>query len=59
MEIKEEFNLRFDYLQMDYVKNYDENEEDYLEIRVVKIPSLMRSLEQRMRPQIKLTPLQE
>lgn len=53
-EIQEEFNRRFDYLQMEYVRGFEESGEDYLQIRVVKIPSQMQALEQRMRREIKL-----
>jgi hypothetical protein len=59
IEIQEEFNKRFDYLKMEYSRTYSETDEDYLEIKVIKIPSSMKSLENRLKNKLELTPIEE
>jgi hypothetical protein len=56
--IREEFNSRFDYLQMEYQFGFNEQEEDYLEIRVIKKPDPIFQLENRLKKYIELLPVE-
>lgn len=44
---------------MEYVRGFEESGEDYLQIRVVKIPDQMHALKERMRKEIKLAAIQD
>ncbi len=44
---------------MEYVRGFEESGEDYLQIKVVKIPEQMHALETRMRREIKLAAMED
>lgn len=43
---------------MEYNKVFNEEEQDYLEIKVIKVPESIKKLENRLRSKVELTPIQ-